>query len=133
MKFTYTTANNETAEYEALPLTSELYEQLIGIDREFLTEICNGNEPAFNTDEFKKIAAEMLVSFGKGKDVVSPKTSDENLILFVQNKKTPESIDLESDKEKQLSLKKILRSHFITSKIRSFKKKKIQLIQDLGN
>jgi hypothetical protein len=133
MKFTYTTANNETAEYEALPLTSELYEQLIGIDREFLPEICNGNEPAFNTDEFKKIATEMLVSFGKGKDVVSPKTSDENLILFVQNKKTPELIDSESDKEKHLSLKKILRSHFITSKIRTFKKKKIQLIQDLGN
>jgi hypothetical protein len=133
MKFKYTTSNNETAEYEAIPLTTELYDQLLEIDREFLTSVSNGEEPFFNSEEFKKTASEMLTSFGKGKEADVSKTTSDNVILFVQNKKSLEENALKESKEKTLSLKRLLRSHFITSKIRSFKREKMQLNQEMDN
>ena len=42
MKFKYTNSNEEEAYFEAIPLTSELYTELLEIDTEFLQNIVDG-------------------------------------------------------------------------------------------
>jgi hypothetical protein len=39
MKFKYTNSNNEEAIFETIPLTEELYTELLEVDKEFLSNV----------------------------------------------------------------------------------------------
>jgi hypothetical protein len=132
MKFKYTNSNNEEAYFDTLPLTSELYEQLLEIDKEFLQNIVDGKETYFKDASFKEAAENMLKSFGKGKHVDSPKTSEDMEILFVREKRILKETILDN-KQVTLTPKKLIRSKMITSKIRAFKKEKMDLNFELAN
>jgi hypothetical protein len=132
MKFKYTNSNQEEAYFEAIPLTTELYTELLEIDTEFLHNIVEGKEVFFSDEVYKEAAATMLNSFGKGKENVTPAaSSSENEILFVREK----ILLKEGLKNKQSSLtpKKIIRSKMITNNIRSFKKEKMELNFELAS
>jgi hypothetical protein len=132
MKFKYTNSNNEVALMEAVPLTSELYTELLEVDREFLENVSNGLEFFFNEPQYIEIAKDMLTSFGRGREGSVPevKPDDSSCILYLSSK----TILKPGDKIKQSSEtpKKTLRSKLVTSKIRCFKKEKMELIVEVA-
>jgi hypothetical protein len=129
MKFKYTNSNQEESYFEAIPLTSELYTELLEIDTEFLQNIVDGKEVFFSDESYKEAAKNMLISFGKGKESVVS-TSKDNEILFVKEK----TIIKEGTKIKTTNPtpKKNIRSKMITNNIRAFKKEKMQLNFELA-
>lgn len=129
MKFKYTNSNNETSYYEAESLTSELYSVLIKKDLEFLESIANGENSDFQETTFKDAAKDMLISFGLGKNKNAPTSTEENVVLFVTKKIT---LSENTDEVNLSTPKKIIRSKMITSKIRSFKQKNMELNFELA-
>jgi len=132
MKFKYTNSNSEESIIEAAPLTTELYEELIEIDREFLNNVAEGKEIFFKEVEYIEAAKSILTSFGKAKEANCPTTTEEDThyILFL-NSKTVLKEGLETKQVTQTP-KRILRSKMVTGKIRSFKKDKMELKFDLA-
>jgi hypothetical protein len=133
MKFKYINSNNEESLNEAVPLTSELYTELLEVDKEFLENVSNGLEVFFNEPQYIEAAKDMLVSFGRGKESAVPSVnSDESSCLLYLNNKT---ILKPGNEIKHVSEtpKKTLRSKLVTSKIRSFKKEKMELIVEVAD
>jgi hypothetical protein len=118
MKFKYINSNNEEAIYEAIPLTSEIYEGIINSDRDFLNLVIEGNHPTYFDSSYKAAATEMLASYGKGRESTFNSSTKDLEILLVQNK-----VNLvKNDRPvKKISTKQELRSHFLSSQIRAFK------------
>ena len=127
MKFKYTNSNNEEAMFDALPLTSELYSDLLEVDKEFLFNVSEGKEVFFSEQKYIEAAQSMLTSFGKARESTVPesKPSDGNVVLYIQNKTLLKEGD--SIKNRSNTPKQELRTKLVTSQIRSFKKEKMEL------
>lgn len=131
MKFKYINSNEEEAQFEAIPLTSEIYKSLIEDDIRFLTDVSKGLNEKYTEAEFITAASDMLNTFGNDKEFGAPINSDLNFLAVIHSK----TIIKEAKSSKKISLtsKKILRSELQTGKIRAFKKEKMSEIQDLAN
>lgn len=127
MKFKYTNSNLEESIIEAIPLTTDLYEELIEIDKEFLNNVSSGDEIFFKETEYVEAAKSILTSFGKAKESSCPESTDEDkhCVLYLINKTIlKRGSDVKSHSQ---TPKRILRSKMVTSKIRSFSKDKMEL------
>lgn len=125
-KFLYTNSNGAQSLFEAVPLTSDLYSALILKDKEFLQKIIDNEIEEFRQDaSFKDHAEQMLKKHGLGKDgVFAQKNQTDGKIMYVLNK-TVLSKDSEKFEEKQ-TIRQKLRNSLPSSKIRLFKKEKMQ-------
>ena len=131
MKFKYTNSNNEEAFFEAVPLTTELYTELIEMDKEFLQNVAEGKEVFFKDEPLIEAAKSLLISFGKGKEIQPSSLSDTHEVLLVTSKTILK--EAEEYKKTNYTPKRIVRDKMITSKIRSFKKEKMELNFDLAH
>jgi len=122
MKFKYTNSNNEEAIYEASPLTAELYEGIINSDRNFLSQVVEGKHSTYSDSVYRTAATEMLSSYGKGRESTFNSSTKDLEILLIQNKVNLSEIERPVKKN---SIKQQLRSHFLSSQIRAFKKDKM--------
>ena len=125
MKFKYTNSNNEESIIEAIPLTTELYKELLDVDKEFLENVVAGKEVFFAEKEYVEAASSMLKTFGKSDKEQTHSTSEDNCVLYVSKKTVLKAA--QEAKQVKLTPKKNLRSHMVTSNIRSFKKEKMDL------
>jgi hypothetical protein len=123
-KFKYQNNLGEEAEFEAVDLTNEIYEQLLDLDRQFLSGVVAKQEPFFEEQEFIDAAATMLKSHGLGKETKPVQKLDDSEILLVINRKVIKPV--ESKKKKTETPKQMLREKLASSKIRLFKKEKMQ-------
>jgi hypothetical protein len=129
MKFNYTNSNNEESYYETVPLTQELYTNILEEDREFLLNVSKNKDDRFPSKETQEAATEMLQNYGKGKDgVFSSSKNDNVLILLALTKKVLK--EGEKQKTKIQTTKAELRSYLASSKIRMFKKDKMSIVLD---
>jgi hypothetical protein len=129
-KFKYTNSHGEVALYEATPLTSELYKEILETDKTFLQNIQDGKVSCYIEEKYITAAKEMLISYGKGKNANSNSgCPDDSEILFVSNKKVLKSSE-KSDKKISQTPKAFLRKALKSSNIRLFKKNKIERVLD---
>lgn len=125
-KFLYTNSNGTQSLFEAVPLTSDLYSALILKDKEFLQKIIDNEIEEFRQDaSFKDQAEQMLKKHGLGKDgVYVQKNQTDGKIMYVLNKTVLSENSAKSEEEQTIRQK--LRNSLPSSKIRLFKKEKMQ-------
>lgn len=129
-KFKYTNSLGEVALYEAIPLTSELYKEILETDKNFLENIQAGKVSNFVEDKYTTAAEEMLVSYGKGKNTnTNNSCPDDSVILLVSNKQVLKPSE-ENNKKNSQTPKAFLRKALKSSNIRLFKKNKIERVLD---
>jgi len=124
-KFSYTNSNGISSIFEAIPLTSDLYSDLLLKDREVLQKIINEEiEELKNNSSYKTLAEQMLKKHGLGKEGSFSSNNLDGEIMYVLSK---EIISEETPGiKKNQSTQQILRSYLPSNKIRLFKKNKMQ-------
>ena len=129
MKFYYINSQGEEALYEAIPLTKERYEDILNQDKEFLLKVSENQNSLFPLEDFHLAAAEMYKNYLKeNKNLNLKPKSESDLILIVLSKSI--KTEVLSKKKKPDTIKSKLREYLASSKIRLFKKDKMNIVLD---
>lgn len=129
MKFKYINSVGEQALFEAVDLTDALYKNILKEDKLILQKIVKGKIQDFEAESYRTAAKQILENYERGKEAPQEKTKNSNeCVMIVTSKQIikPAEVARYKPNTEKSKIRNILES----SKIRLFKKDKMNIVLD---